>query len=126
MVCTPAVDFFVRLTVLAQLYSVQAPKTHPIIKQRVASYHTTEVIAHRKPKSGCHGNVPYLQGIAAISAFCRPTTQTPSITNRLVAVVHTKPVIAILVPKLVAMATSFRPSMSGMSSLDSLTPKTHP
>jgi len=33
-------------------------KTTPRIKQRVARYHTTEVIAHRKPKSGCHGNVP--------------------------------------------------------------------
>ena len=33
-------------------------KPTPRIKQRVASYHTTEVIAHRKPKSGCHGNVP--------------------------------------------------------------------
>jgi len=30
----------------------------------------------------------------------------PSITNCLVAIVHTKPVIAILVPKLVAMATT--------------------
>jgi len=43
-----------------------------------------------------------------------------------VAIVHTKPVIAILVPKLVAMATFLRPSISGMSSLDSLTPKTYP
>jgi len=42
--------------------------------------------------------------ISAISAFCRPTTQTPSITNSLVAVVHTNPVIAILVPKLIDMA----------------------
>jgi len=31
-----------------------------------------------------------------------------------------------LVPKLIAMATSLRPSISAMSSLDSLTPKTHP
>jgi len=30
------------------------------------------------------------------------------------------------VPKLVAMATSLRPSISAMSSLDSLTPKTYP
>ena len=44
--------------------------------------------------------------VSAISAFCRPTIQTASITNRLIAIVHTKPVIAILVPKLVAMATS--------------------
>jgi len=33
-------------------------KPTPRIKQRVASYHTTKVIAHRKAKSGCHGNVP--------------------------------------------------------------------
>ena len=37
--------------------------------------------------------------VSAISAFCWPTTQTPSITNSPVAMVHTKPVIAILVPK---------------------------
>jgi len=43
-----------------------------------------------------------------------------------VAIVHAKPVIAILVPKFVAVATSLRPSISGMSSLDSLTPKTYP
>ena len=50
----------------------------------------------------------------------------PSITNRLVAIVHTKPVIALLVPKLVAMATSLRPPISAMSSLDSLTRKPTP
>jgi len=39
------------------------PKTHPRIKQRVASYHTTKVIAHQASysklhaKIGCHGNV---------------------------------------------------------------------
>jgi len=43
---------------------------------------------------------------SAISAFYWPTTQTPSITNCLVAIVHTMSVIAIVVPKLVAMATS--------------------
>jgi len=36
----------------------------------------------------------------AISAFSRLTTQTPSISNCLVAIVHTKPIIAILVPKM--------------------------
>jgi len=64
--------------------------------------------------------------VLAISAFCWPTTHTPSITNSLVAIVRTKPVIAILVPKLVAMAMYLRTSKSAMSSLDSLTPKTHP
>ena len=44
--------------------------------------------------------------VLAVSAFCRLTTQTPSITNCLVAIVHTKPVIAILVAKLVAKAMS--------------------
>jgi len=33
-------------------------KTTLRIKQRVASYHTTKAVAHRKPKSGCSGNVP--------------------------------------------------------------------
>jgi len=39
-------------------------KPTPRIKQRVASYHTTKVIAHKasysklRPKIGCHGNVP--------------------------------------------------------------------
>jgi len=63
---------------------------------------------------------------SATSAFCRSTTQTPSITNRLVTVVHTKPVIAISVPKSVAMATYLKPFISAMSSLDSLTPKIYP
>ena len=44
--------------------------------------------------------------VSAISAFCWPTTQTPSTTNSLVTIVHTKPVIALLVPKLVTMTTS--------------------
>ena len=43
--------------------------------------------------------------LSVISAFCWPTTQTPSITNSLVAIVHTKPVMANCVSKLVAMAT---------------------
>jgi len=48
--------------------------------------------------------------VSEISAFCWPTSQTASMTNCLVAIVHTKPVIAILVPKLVAMATTFSTS----------------
>jgi len=38
-------------------------KPTPGIKQRFASYHVTEVIARRKPKSGCHGNIPCVQDI---------------------------------------------------------------
>ena len=41
-------------------------KIHHRIKQRAASYHSTEVIAHQKPKSGCHINVLYVQGIGNI------------------------------------------------------------
>ena len=52
------------------------PKTNPRIKQRVASYHTTEVIAHRKPKSGSMATSLSCR-VSAISAFCRPTTQSP-------------------------------------------------
>ena len=33
-------------------------KSSPRIKQRIASYHSTKVIAHQKAKGGCHGNVP--------------------------------------------------------------------
>jgi len=50
--------------------------------------------------------------VLAISAFCRPNTQNPSITNYLVTIVLPKPVIAILVPKLVAMATTLGHSIS--------------
>jgi len=66
--------------------------------------------------------------VSAISAFCWPTTQTPSITNRpnIVAGVDIKPVIAILVPKLVTVATTLRHSILAMSLLDSLILKTHP
>jgi len=31
-------------------------KPTPRNKQRVASYHTIKIIAHQKPKIGCHGN----------------------------------------------------------------------
>jgi len=65
---------------------------------------------YRKPKNGCHGSVPWVQSIGSI---CRPTTQTPSITNCLVAIVHNftqSQLIAILVPKLVAMAKSLSTS----------------
>jgi len=65
---------------------------------------------YRKPKNVC--------SVSAISAFCWLTTQTPSITNCLVTIVHTKQVIAIfLVLKLVAMVMSLRSSKSVMSCL---------
>jgi len=46
------------------LQRIAWPEKNPRIKQRVASYHTTKVIAHKvsysklHPKIGCHGNVP--------------------------------------------------------------------
>ena len=49
--------------------------------------------------------------VYAICAFCWPTTETPSITNSLVTIVHTKPVIAIFVSKLVAIAMTLRHSI---------------
>ena len=64
--------------------------------------------------------------VSAISAICRLTTQTPSRTNCPVIIILTKPVIAILVPKLVVMAMTLRYSISAMSSSDSLTPKPSP
>ena len=66
--------------------------------------------------------------VLAVYAFYWPTTQSPFITISLVAVVHTKPVIAILVQKMVVMATSLRTSKSAVcnSSSDGLTPKSHP
>jgi len=74
-------------------------KPTPRIKQRVASYHTTEVIAHRKAKRGCHANVPWVQGIGNI-CILSTTTQTPFISNCLVTIVHTKPVNSDFSPKI--------------------------
>ena len=101
-------------------------KPTPRIKQRVASCHTTEVIAHRKRKKWLPWQRPLVAGCRQYLHSVGRPLKPPSITNRLVAIVHAKPVIALLVPKLVAMATSLRPSISGMSSLDSLTSKTYP
>jgi len=64
--------------------------------------------------------------ISQISAFCCPTTQILSTTNSFITVIHTNPVIAILVPKSVGMAMSLKTSKSAMSSSDSLTRKPTP
>jgi len=64
----------------------------------------------------------YLQYLHSVGQPFKPS----SIISCLVAIVHTKPVIAILVPELVAIAMTLRHSISAMSSSDSLTPKTHP
>ena len=64
------------------------PKTHPRIKQRVASYHTTEVIAHQKAKRGCHGNVPKVQGIAWALARGGQGGQPPTLEKIRVGMAH--------------------------------------
>jgi len=64
--------------------------------KRVTSYHTTEVIAHRKAKGGCHGRVQSIGNICILST----TSQTPFITNCLVTIVHTKPVNSNFSPKI--------------------------
>ena len=69
-------------------------------------------LANTTEPSVCGGN----------AALCH----TPFHNNCLVAIVHTKLVIAILVPKLAAMATTLRRLTSAMSLSDSLTRETHP
>ena len=67
--------------------------------------------------------------VARLQQFPSPqmTDNKPSFTRKPHVVIFCQsPFAANAVPKLVAMATSLRPSMSGMSSLDSLTSKTHP
>ena len=53
----------------------------------------------QKTKNGCQLAMAMSLSyrVSGISAFCWPTTQTPSITNSLVTIVHIKPVIATLV-----------------------------
>ena len=67
--------------------------------------------------------------IARLEQFPSPqmTDNKPSFTPKPhVVIFRQSPFAANAVPKLVAMATSLRPSISSMSSLDSLSPKTHP
>jgi len=67
-----------------QTYSPGGANVHPI---------------YRKPKNSCHGNVTWVQGIGNI-CILSTTTQTPSKTNCLVAVVHTKLVNSNFSPKI--------------------------
>jgi len=67
--------------------------------------------------------------VARLEQFPSPqmTDNKPSFTQKPhVIIFRQSPFAANAVPKLVAMATSLRPSISAMSSLDSLTPKTYP
>ena len=59
----------------------------------------------RKPRNGCHGNVLRYR-VSAISASVGQRLKPPSVANCLVPIVYTKQLIAILVPKLVAMEAS--------------------
>jgi len=51
-------------------------KPTPRMKQGVASYHTTEVIAHRSQKVVAMATSLKCK-VSAIYAFCQPTSQTP-------------------------------------------------
>jgi len=53
-------------------------KPTPRIKQRVASYHTTAVIAHRKAKGGVAMATSVGSRVSAVSAFCRRPLKPPS------------------------------------------------
>ena len=66
--------------------------------------------------------------VARLEQFPSPqmTDNKPSFTRKPHAVIFRQnPFATNVVPKLVAMATSLRPLISAMSSLDSLTPKTY-
>ena len=89
--------------------------------------HVTPLCTHigsRKPKMvavatalSCN-----LQGIGIISILSADHSN-PLHNQLTIAVVHTKLVIAISIPKLVAMSTTLRDSISAMSSSDMLTQK---
>jgi len=67
--------------------------------------------------------------VARLEQFQSPqmTDNKPSFTRKShVVIFRQSSSAANTVPKLVAMATSLRPWSSAMSSLDSLSPKTHP
>ena len=67
--------------------------------------------------------------VARLEHFPSPqmTDNKPSFTRKPHVVIFRQgPFAANAVPKLVAMATSLRPSILAISSLDSLTPKTYP
>ena len=67
--------------------------------------------------------------VARLEQFPSPqmTDNKPWFTRKPYVVIFRQiPFAANAVLKLVAMATSLRPSISAMSSLDSLSPKTHP
>jgi len=104
-----------------------SPKTHPLesnsVLRAIIQLKLKSLIKSQKEVSmatslSCR--------VLAISAFCRPTTKTPLHKQSPSRYRSHKANYSNLVPKLVAMATSLRPSISAMSSLDSLTPKTCP
>jgi len=67
--------------------------------------------------------------VARLEQFPSPqmNDNKPSFTRKPhVVISHQSPFVDNVVPKLVSMATSLRLSISAMSSLDSLTPKTYP
>ena len=77
---------------------------------------------------GINVSIPNLT-VARLEQFPSPqmTDNKPSFTRKPHVVIFIQSQFAAnAVPKLVAMATSFTSSISAMSSLDSLSPQTHP
>jgi len=106
-------DWHHNSTVIILICHIAWPsKPTPRIKQHVASYHTTKLIAHRKPKKWLPWQHPLVAGYCQYLHFVSQPLKPPSITNLLLAIVHTKPVIANCVPKLVAMAMSLSTSVN--------------
>ena len=70
----------------------------------------------RKPKKWLPWHCPFVAVYWQYLYFVGQPLKSLSITNGLVAIVHTKLVTTILVPKLVAMAMTLRHSISAMSS----------
>jgi len=78
---------------------------------------------YRRPKNGCHGNVPYVQSIGNICILS--ANHSNPLHNQLPSRYRShKASYSNLVPKLVAMATTGRHSISTVFSSDSLTLKT--
>jgi len=83
----------------SSLDSLTRKPTHRI-KQRVASYHTTEVTAHRKPKKWLPWQRPSGAGYRQYLHSVGRPLKAPSITNYIVAIIHTKPVNSNFSPKI--------------------------
>jgi len=131
--CTPYIESQKMVAMAASLrtskwlYQIAGPRK-PIPRIKIMLLPITQpmlIIAHEKPKM-----VAMAKSLRCMTAWYRQYLHSvgwplklPSITNCLVAIILTKPVIVILVPTLVAMAMTLRHSISAMCSSDSFTRK---